>query len=117
MFINHQWQNAFKGELLNNLRNISNNFTKQLFLKDLWEECIMYSCDMCLHFYKTGPFKGITPSTIDNISYNVCVAMGSVVREFDESQYPNVIDKVRILMQNPEEYEELQNYVDNYYKR
>ena len=117
MQINPQWQEAFKGELIENLRRVSNDFTRQLFLKDLWEGCIMYSCDMCLHYYKAGPVNGITLSTIDNIAYNVCVALGSVVREFDESQYQVVYDGVRELMSAPNTYNALQQQIDNYYRR
>ena len=72
MQINPVWQEAFKQELVNNLSRVSDHFTRQLVMKYLWEECIMYSCDMCLHYYKTGAYYGITPSTIDT-SHIMCV--------------------------------------------
>lgn len=117
MQINPVWQEAFRQELANNLGRVSNNFTRQLVMKDLWEECIMYSCDMCLHYYKTGPFKGLLPDTIDNVTYNVCMALKSMVPEFVESQHQVVFDKVKELLKDSNTYETLQDYIDNYYGR
>ena len=71
MEINPEWQRAYRSELANNMSVKSNDFTKQLFLIDIIEECVWYSCDMCLEYYRQGPFKGFLPNTIDDISFNV----------------------------------------------
>ena len=117
MEINPIWQDAFRTELRNNLSRISNGFTKQLYLGDLMEECIWYSCDMCLEYYRQGAFKGFLPGTIDNISYNVCVAMQSLVNAFGENQTNTVMQKVRELLKDSSNYDSLQINVDNYYGR
>ena len=117
MEINPIWQDAFRTELRNNLSRISNGFTKQLYLGDLMEECIWYSCDMCLEYYRQGVFKGFLPGTIDNISYNVCVAMQSLVNAFGENQTNTVMQKVRELLNNSSNYDSLQRNVDRYYRR
>lgn len=67
------WQNAFKPELIDNLRRVSNDFSKQLYIIDIAKECIMYSCDMCLEYSRRGSYTGISRETINNITYNVCV--------------------------------------------
>ena len=75
MEINETWQNAFQSELRNNLYKLSNGCQRQLYIKDITQECLWYSIDMCLHFYRTGEFYGIRTDTIDKITYNVCIAM------------------------------------------
>jgi len=117
MQINSTWQNAFRGELISNLRGKSNNFTRQLYIVDITTECVMYSCDMCLHFYKEGAFYGITAQMIDKITYNVCNAMHSVVKEFQPTLWDEVMTKVRELMSDTSRYSALQREVDNYYCR
>lgn len=117
MNINPIWQNAFRGELSNNLRRKSNDFTKQLYMIDVATECVMYACDMCLHYYKEGAFYGITPQTIDNISYNVCYAMHDVVKEFNSNMWDEVQSKVKQLMTDSTTYEVLQEEIDNYYSK
>lgn len=117
MEINPVWHDAYKQDLYNNLYRLSDGFERQLFMKDLWQECIMYSCDMCLHYYKTGPFHGLLPTTIDDITFNVCAAMKSLLRQFDESQWNVVIDGVKDLLSEPITYDALQEKIDEYYHR
>ena len=115
MEINNQWQEAFRTDLRNNLSRISNGFEKQLYLGDLMEECIWYSCDICLEYYNQGAFKGFLPGTIDNISYNVCMAMSSLVKAFGDSQRETVMSKVRELLKEPSTYGILQSQINHYY--
>ena len=117
MNINPQWQEAFRTDLRNNLSRISNGFEKQLYLGDLMEECIWYSCDICLEYYNQGVFKGFLPGTIDNISYNVCMAMSSLVKAFGDSQRETVMSKVRELLKEPSTYRILQSQINHYYQR
>ena len=111
MEINNQWQEAFRTDLRNNLSRISNGFEKQLYLGDLMEECIWYSCDICLEY------KGFLPGTIDNISYNVCMAMSGLVRAFGDSQRETVMTKVRELLRDSSTYGMLQQQINRYYGR
>lgn len=115
MQLNPIWQNAFRGELRNNLRRKSNDFTKQFYIVDVTTEYVMYSCDMCLHYYKEGPFYGIRPQTIDDITYNVCYAMHEVVKGFSSDLWDEVLSKVKQLMSDSTTYEVLQQEVDKYY--
>ena len=116
MKVNQAWQEAFRNDIVANIKRKSNNFTRQLFMKDIWLEAKMYSCDICLHYYKTGAYKGITRDTIDDITYNVCVAMSKLIPEFDESQYSEVYDGVHSLLCVPEtNYDILQEQINNYY--
>lgn len=117
MTINPTWQEAFRNDLRNNLSRISNGFAKQLYLGDLMEECIWYSCDMCLEYYRQGAFNGFLPDTIDNISYNVCTAMSGLVKAFGDSQRDTVMSKVRELLRDSSTYGILQSQIDNYYRR
>lgn len=117
MEINPMWQSAFYSDLRNNLNRISDGFTKQLYVGDLMEECIWYSCDMCLEYYRQGAFRGFLPDTIDNISYNVCIAMSDLVKSFGQSQREMVMSKVRDLLREPSTYGTLQMQIDRYYNR
>ena len=117
MKINPTWQSAFYSDLRKNLDRISYGFTKQLYMGDLMEECIWYSCDICLEYYRQGAFKGFLPDTIDNISYNVCVAMNDLVKSFGKSQQETVMSKVRELLKDPSTYGILQTQIDHYYNR
>jgi len=117
MEINNQWQEAFRTDLRNNLSRISNGFEKQLYLGDLMEECIWYSCDICLEYYNQGAFKGFLPGTIDNNSYNVCMAMTSLVKAFGDSQRETVMSKVRELLKEPSTYGILQSQINHYYQK
>ena len=117
MKINPTWQSAFYSDLRNNLDRISDGFTKQLYMGDLMEECIWYSCDICLEYYNQGAFKGFLPGTIDNISYNVCMAMTSLVKAFGDSQRETVMSKVRELLKEPSTYGILQSQINHYYQK
>ncbi|MBQ0046862.1 MAG: hypothetical protein KBT33_05015 [Prevotellaceae bacterium] len=117
MEINPTWQNAFRGELVQNLRRVSNDFTRQLLIIDIAKECIMYSCDMCLEYNRQGAYIGISNSVVDNITYNVCIAMNGLVHEFGESQRNEVMSRVRELMKDPRTYSVLQEEIDKYYGR
>lgn len=117
MQINSLWQETFTAELVENLRKASNDFNRQLLIIDVAKECIMYSCDMCLEYYRQGAFYGITTETIDNITYNVCIAMNSVVKEFGFEQRTEVMSRVRNLLSDPSTYEILQGEINRYYKR
>ncbi len=116
MNVNPLWQDAFKTDLVANLGRKSNNFTKQLYIIDIRIECIMYSCEMCLHYYNTGAFTGYMPGTIENVTYNVCVAANSLVREFGEQEWDIVIEEVRNKLRNPSMYSQLQEEVNRYYR-
>lgn len=117
MEINPTWQEAFRSELANNMKRRSNNFTIQLKMIDVTIECVWYSCDMCLHYYRTGAFKGFFPSTIDKITYNVCKAMESMVPEFGDDQTDEIMEKVHKLLEDPDTYDILQQHIDDYYCR
>ena len=106
MNVRPEWQPAFKSEISCNLRRLSN---------DIRKECIMYACDMCLHYYKTGAFAGFLPNTIEDIAYNVCVAAHSLVKEFGESEWDIVINEVKNKLRDKNSYGNLQMEVNRYY--
>lgn len=115
MTLRTEWQEAFKSEICENLRRKSNDFTRQLYIIDVRKECIMYACDMCLHYYQTGAFTGFMQNTIEDIAYNVCVAAHSLVREFTESEWNIVIDEVKEKLRNKNSYDNLQREIRIYY--
>lgn len=116
MDINEQWQKGFVHDLTRNLRVISTQLSRELNLDDIIKEGIMYSCDMCLEFYRRGPFKGITPYIIDNITYNVCVAICSIVEGLStEKMVFNILPTVKEYMSRSETFEILQQVINEYY--
>lgn len=116
MRIRPEWQEAFKSEICENLRKKSNDFTRQLYIIDIRKECIMYACDMSLHYYRTGAFNGFMSNTIEDIAYNVCVAAHSLVREFGESEWSIVAEEVKQLLKNEDDYDELEREIRKYYR-
>lgn len=115
MRIRAEWQDAFTSEICENLRRKSDDFTRQLYIIDIRKECIMYACDMCLHYYRTGAYAGFLPNTIEEIAYNVCVAAHSLVCEFVESEWNIVIEQVKSKLANVQNYDNLEHEIRGYY--
>ena len=117
MRIREEWHEGYKTDLTRILVDLSDGGKIQLYLQDIWTAAIMYSCDMCIHYYKSGAYYGISQETIDDITYNVCYILTSIVPEFEESQYKQVFDGVHELVdkQNIELYNILQEQIDQYY--
>ena len=116
MRIRPEWQGAFKSEICENLRRKSNDFTRQLYIIDIRKECVMYACDMCLEYYRTGVYDGFLSNTIEEIAYNVCVAANSLVREFGESEWNIVRDEVKQKLSNRNNYNALESEIRRYYQ-
>lgn len=109
-----QFRQFFETDIINNLRTRSNNFTTQLYLIDILNECVMYACDMCLEFQKKS--NGLlTQDWIEHITNEVCeVFFKYCSRDFTESNRIDSITQVKRLMSNPNH---ASTEVDKYYNR
>lgn len=87
----------FKQDLISNIQNRSNNYTKSLFINDIVKEAIMYSCDICLEFDNNSGGL-LTKDWTQHIVSEVCDAMEELVKEFDASNRKTVMTRVLGLM-------------------
>lgn len=113
---NQMWVNAFQGELHNNILRFVNNNGEVAFT-DLVKECVMYSCDMGIHFYKTGGFPSLPKGILRSIVKSVCVAMQNNFPTFGDSYHLEVLEKVEGKLANTLLYGKVQEEVDRYYHR
>lgn len=109
------FRDYFRQDLINNLKNLSNQGTKQLYKHHVITECVMYSCDMCLEFQRKS--EGLlTSDWIEHITKEVGEALKSILpRDFKDADIQVAIDKVQQLMRFPAT--NLQEEVDRYYYR
>lgn len=109
-----QFRQFFKTDLMNNLRSYSNGLSEQLTLVTIMEECVMYSCDMCLEF-QTQSDGLLTPDWIEHITNEVYIALQELSPiKLSEKERWNAIDCVQTLMKQPFE---TRRKVDKYYHR
>lgn len=94
---------------------MSNNNTGQQLRQVLMQECVMYSCDMCLEFQ----CKSDGLLTIDYLEYIVTETIEAIKLILPQSlsilDNQMAIEKVKSLMQQPESM--LQIQVNSYYNR
>ena len=109
------FRNMFKQDLYNRLIRMSNNNTGQQLRQVLMQECVMYSCDMCLEFQRKS--EGLL--TIDYLEHIVTETVEAIrlvlpqSLSFRDNQI--AIEKVKSLMQQPGNL--FQAKVDKYYNR
>ena len=109
-----QFRQYFETDIVNNLRVRSNDFVTQLYLIDIINECVMYSCDMCLEFDKKSDGL-LTQDWIEHITYEVCAVFFKYFpHDFTEQNRTNAIRQVIRLMDNPVQ---ARSEVDRYYNR
>ena len=109
-----QFRQFFKTDLTNNLRTYSKGSSEPLTLATIMEECVMYSCDMCLEF-QTQSDGLLTPDWIAHITNEVYIALQELSPiELSEKERWDAIDRVQTLMRRPFE---TRRKVDEYYHR
>lgn len=110
---NQFWVDSFQGELRNNIARFYNG---QIAFSDLVKQCTMYSCDMEIHFYKSGCFHSLPKGILRTIK-SVCVAMQKSFPSFNNSYHYEVLEQVEQKLSDPSLYNQVQREVDAYYNR
>ena len=112
---NRFWVDSFQGELRNNIARFMEN--GQVAFSDLVKQCTMYSCDMGIHFYKSGCFPSLPKGILRTIVKSVCVAMQKSFPAFNDSYHYEVLEQVEQKLSDPSLYNQVQKEVDAYYNR
>lgn len=110
-----RFRDYFRQDLINNLMNLFNQGTIQLYKHHVITECVMYSCDMCLEFQRKSDGL-LTSDWIEHITKEVGESIKiTLPRDFNDADIHVAIDKVQQLMRFPAT--NLQEEVDRYYNR
>ena len=110
-----RFRDYFRQDLINNLMNLSNQGTIQLYKHHVITECVMYSCDMCLEFQRKSDGL-LTSDWIEHITKEVGESIKiTLPRDINDADNHVAIDKVQQLMRFPAT--NLQEEVDRYYNR
>ena len=88
----------------------------QIAFSDLAKQCTMYSCDMGIHFYKSGCLHSLPKGILRTIK-SVCVAMQKSFPSFNNSYHYEVLEQVEQKLSDPSLYNQVQREVDAYYNR
>ncbi|NLA43459.1 hypothetical protein GX865_04935 [Candidatus Saccharibacteria bacterium] len=106
-----QYKDLFKQDLVKNFDNRSNGFTKQLFIRDIEQDAIMYSCDICLEFdNKSGGL--LSDDWVKHIASEVCDSIEELIKEFEINNRRTVLTQVLEMMNNKSSTRKI---VDRYY--
>lgn len=96
-----QFRQFFETDIISNLRTRSNNFTTQLYFIDIMNECVMYTCDICLEFLKKSDGL-LTQDWIEHITNEVCAVFFKYCsHDFTEQDRIDAIVQVKRLMSDP----------------
>lgn len=109
------YRNVFKQVLNNRLIRMSENYSGQQLQQLIIQECIMFSCDMCLEFQRKS--DGLL--TIDYLEHIVTETIEAIrlvlPQSLSRQDNQMAIEIVKSLMQQPGNL--LQAKVDKYYNR
>ena len=103
----------FKQDIIENMKKLTCNFERNIYLPDLERSCVIYATDMILE-YKKQWGSIIPPYVIDEVSEQVI----DVYQQFFSSQFlgesiSRCKEQIQGLTQNPNAREQ----IDNYYRQ
>lgn len=102
------YRQLFKTDLLKNIRRLSNNLSKDLFIPDIEREVIMYTCDMCVEFKEKSGF--LPDDVIEQLTNQVCDVMTDLIPEYNNSHRLIAQASVKQNMN----IQSIQSIIDNY---
>ena len=91
---NHK--DAFKQDIITNIKKRTNNFTTNIYIDTLLQEAIMYSCDICLEFDRKAGF--LSKDWILHVVSEVCDIFCELFHEFSTNFRNEVMEKVLVFM-------------------
>jgi hypothetical protein len=109
---------AFKQDIVANIKKRTNNFTTNIYIDTLLQEAIVYSCDICLEFERKAGFLPI--DWIQHISSEVCDVFSELFHEFIISSRNEVMKKVLTFMdmaKTAEGKKAIQEVISEFYHR
>jgi hypothetical protein len=109
---------AFKQDIVANIKKRTNNFTTNIYIDTLLQEAIIYACDMCLEFDRKA--GNLPTDWIQHIVSEVCAVFSELFYEFSLQCKNEVMEKVLTFM-NMAKTEEgkraIQEVINEFYKR
>ena len=104
---------SFKIDIVQNMKKLTCDFKRNIFLPDLEESAIIYAADMCLEYqYKSG--RELDPSTVRNIGEQVM----DVYRELFSTNFrlPSKNKCIRELIELVKDSDIARKKIDKYYE-
>ena len=61
---------SFKSDIVTNMKKLTNDFTRNVYINDIEKSCYIYAADMCLEFKRKfeGDLPGINDEIIDQVT-------------------------------------------------
>lgn len=106
-------RSSFKKDIIQNMKMLTCDFERRIFILDLEESAVMYAIDMCLE-YRNKSGMEMSSATIKRITGQVCDVFMELFKEFRQSNKNICEERVINIMANPEIARAM---VDIYYQR
>lgn len=114
----YNWQHlpdlrsSFKQDIVQNIKKLTCDFERNIFINDLEESAVIYALDMCLEYH--NKFGRINPVVAQDIVHQVCdVYMELFDGQFRQVNKNNCISRIMSLYNSPK----ARAMVDNYYSQ
>ncbi len=118
--VGNSWQHlpdmreAFKADIIENMKKLTCDFERSIYLPDLKESAVMYGADMCLEYRKKSG-RELDPRTVQEISEQVTDVYTSFFNDdFTLSVKNDCITRIVDLVGSPDIARKI---IDGYYKR
>ena len=109
-----RFREYFETDIVDIFRRRTNDYTTTLYLPDLIQEAVMYSCDMCIEFQDKSDGL-LTSDWIKHIVNEVCAVFFKLFpNDFGDKQTQQVNEEVVSLMRSPNL---VRQKVNSYYNR
>lgn len=102
----------FKSDLAKNFQRMTHNYTKNIFINDVQQEVVMYSCEMCVEF--KNEFGALPNEITEALTGQVCDATMMLFDEYGDVHRQRAIRAVKISMTDPLIKNVLRNYYESY---
>ena len=105
---------SFRTDVANNMRKLTCDWVRNVYMPDLEESCVMYAVDMALEYMKKSGISPIPQKILNQICEQVTDVYFDLFKNaFHEENKEFCIMEIKLLIQNPD----ARNIVDNYYSR
>lgn len=105
---------AFKQDIIENIKKLTCDFERNIFLPDLEQSAVIYAADLCLE-YRNKSGRDLSPMTIKDIANQVCdVYMTLFNGDFRQASKNSCISRVELLVSNPVDARQT---IDRYYQQ
>ena len=104
---------SFRTDVANNMRKLTCDWTRNVYMPELVESCVMYAIDMALEYIKKSGLSPIPQKILNQICEQITdVYLDLFSKQFDEVDKGLCIMEIKQLIQKPD----ARTIVDDYYK-